>query len=59
MKLSSLFKHKAYAFNQPSDTDQDCKFAEQLLKKVKLPYPLFVTIMIFFMLQTKKEFFLS
>tara|TARA_R100001163_G_C5065222_1_gene203095 strand:+ start:2466 stop:3530 length:1065 start_codon:yes stop_codon:yes gene_type:complete len=35
MKLSSLFKHKAYAFNQPSDTDQDCKFAKQLLKKVK------------------------
>jgi hypothetical protein len=35
MKLSSLFKHKAYAFNQPSDTEQDCRFAQQLIKKVK------------------------
>ena len=35
MKLSSLFKHKAYAFGQPSDTEQDCKFAQSVLKKIR------------------------
>ena len=35
MKLSSLFKHKAYAFGQPSDTEQDCIFAETVLKKIR------------------------
>ena len=35
MKLSSLFKHKAYAFGQPSDAEQDCLFAESVLKKAR------------------------
>jgi hypothetical protein len=35
MKLSSLFKHKAYAFGQPNDTEQDCVFAETVLKKIR------------------------
>jgi hypothetical protein len=35
MKLSSLFRHKAYAFNQPSDTEQDCLFAREVLKKIR------------------------
>ena len=35
MKLSSLFKDKAYAFSQAGDPKDDCKFAAALLKKVK------------------------
>lgn len=33
MKLSSLFKGKAYAFSQAGDPEDDCKFAAALLKK--------------------------
>ncbi len=33
MKLSSLFKDKAYAFAQSGDPEDDCKFATALLKK--------------------------
>ena len=35
MKLSSLFKHKAYAFGQPNDTEQDCLFASKIINKIK------------------------
>ena len=33
MKLNSLFRHKAYAFSQAGDPEDDCKFAETLLQK--------------------------
>jgi len=35
VKLSSLFKHKAYAFSQAGDGEDDCKFATAALKKIK------------------------
>ena len=35
MKLSSLFKHKAYAFGQPNDTEQDCLFAKKVIQKIR------------------------
>tara|TARA_B100000519_G_C14184454_1_gene410071 strand:- start:121 stop:1185 length:1065 start_codon:yes stop_codon:yes gene_type:complete len=34
MKLSSLFKGKAYAFGQAGNPEDDCKFASALLKKI-------------------------
>ena len=33
MKLSSLFKEKAYAFSQAGNSEDDCKFAATLLSK--------------------------
>lgn len=35
MKLSSLFKDKAYAFSQAGDPEDDCKFAATLLEKTE------------------------
>jgi len=35
VKLSSLFKDKAYAFSQAGNPEDDCKFAATLLKKTK------------------------
>ena len=35
MKLSSLFKDKAYAFSQAGNPEDDCKFAATLLKKTR------------------------
>jgi len=33
VKLNSLFRHKAYAFSQAGNPEDDCKFAETLLQK--------------------------
>ena len=35
MKISSLFKDKAYAFSQQGDPEEDCVFASRALKKIK------------------------
>ena len=35
MKISSLFKDKAYAFTDSSNPDDDCAFATKILQKIK------------------------
>ena len=35
MKINSLFKDKAFAFGQAGDTEDDCEFAANLLKRVR------------------------
>jgi hypothetical protein len=35
MKLTSLFKDKAYAFSQAGDPENDCEFAANLISKIK------------------------
>ncbi len=35
MKLSSLFKHKAYSFGHPNETRQDCLFAIKIIVEMK------------------------
>ena len=35
MKISSLFKDKAFAFCQAGDTEDDCAFAIKVLKKIR------------------------
>ena len=35
MKISSLFKDKAYAFSHKGDPEEDCSFAVRVLQKIK------------------------